>query len=349
MQLYEGVNILTEPFVALAMIGGLLAYEWYLRTQKYWPLAGASSLFAVAILFKQPAGAVGIALIAHLTFKHFNDLKQLQNVYVVSAVAALLPVGLMLTWFGLQGAIPNMIFWTLTINITGYPSTGAAAWHGIIKGLGRYWLLWQLVLAGLLVILVQDRENEMVQMVAMAFILTAPILFIRQYPHYFVHLIPLGAIVASRVGIAFHRIVRQLSVPTGMMMALIVIVLLLPIGQGYIAAVDDAYSRQSLNDQQDIADEIATATDSEELLILGYEAEYYYLSGKEPVRPNVYYLPVNRNVSYTESSVRKLVTETNREIVVVDPDDCWKFCGSSLHGEYDLVDNFGEVSLYHRT
>jgi hypothetical protein len=177
-----------------------------------------------------------------------------------------------------------------------------------------------------------------------------PILFIRQYPHYFVHLIPLGALVASRVGIGFHRAISQFPVPTGKTLALTVIVLLLPIGQGYIVAVGDAYPRQSLNDQQHIADEIAAATDSEELLILGYEAEYYYyLSNKEPVRPNVYYLPVNRNITYTESSVRKLVEETDREIVVVDRDDCWRFCGSSLPEEYELVGNFDEVSLYHRS
>jgi hypothetical protein len=351
MPLYEGTYLLTEPFVSVLVVSGLLCYQRFVTRDLLKWIAFSSALFSTAILFKQPAGAVGLAMVAHLMYLYYREPQILLRTLAVSALAAAVPFVVTLGWFHMYGAVDEAVFWAFTVNLTSYDSTSLGQTISNLYQIGdKFAVIWITSVVGLVGLLLRGEQDEkpLVGLVIIAFLFTLPVLLIRQYGHYFIHLLPFASLLGA-TGIKYITDdLAQSTTATKVAAVLALLVVLVPSVYGYGVAAVSVFPEQGLSHQQSVADEIAESTTEKELLIIGHEAEYYYLTGKKPVPSNIYYLPVNRGITYSEGSVRALVAEKDRSVIVVDPDQCWQLCDVA-EDEYRLVEDFGEVVLYERS
>ncbi|WP_276258067.1 ArnT family glycosyltransferase [Haloglomus litoreum] len=355
--LYEGVDVFAEPPMALLITIASLSMWMFLRQGRRLLLVFAGVLAGGAILFKQTAGffvLVGCLLLLRDKRRDLYSAGLDVATFALAVSAPILGIGFL---YLLVGNLKDLVYWTIIANLTNYSSNSlGTSFSNLYEMLLRFPLFWLGSAAGAdLAFRKWKRENGPYQRMIWEFLLTAgglsllPLL-VRQYGHYFIHTLPFASLLVGILGSELWRHRTRFESRSALLAIVLIALLIVPTVSfgGYLILTAVNPSEEGLLRQQQKAAVIdSNMSDEEELLIIGHEAEYYHLSDQKPIAPNPYYIEVNRNITYTRESVRDLVTSPKRELVIVDPDQCWRMCGFPT-GEYSVLKEYSDITVYVR-
>lgn len=352
---YQGVFLLTEPFVALALVAGL---HFLLGSTEHRggvrPLAVGLCL-GIALLFKQTSAAaipvfVGAVLLLPVArddgfVQSIRQLRRRQAAVSVAAftVGLVAPVAIVTAYFSSLGALGELFYWTTIVN-GDYGASINARTIGLLQDrLGLAAGLWiASVFGGVLLFRHSTPRNTSWAVVLTALAATAALpLLLRQFHHYFIMILPFAVLlIAGGTAVAGSWVAARTTMWTaprcGVAMAVLMVTapMIVPAATGSVSVPG---GDGTLAEQRALADQIAAETSpSEGILVLAAEPQFYFLADRDPIDQNVYYLPINRNVSYTDAGLTRRV-ETVRPAVVLIRDcrDLERTC-ATVRDTYEL-------------
>lgn len=351
---YDGVSVYTEPFVALASVLAMAAFLTGERTGQGRYYAATGLLAGIAILFKQPGGAVLLGLVAYvLLTARRRSLRRLPVDVALLVSTAALPYLIAAGYFYANDALSEFVYWTVLVHGSG--GTYATQLHAVLGGnlreVLRFPLLWVLALTGLAT-LMRGRESERLELLAVLTAFSLLPLLIRGWDHYYLQPLPFAALVA---GLSYERIIGEIKpmlarFETRTALVLVTVFLLLPSLQVVgTAGVNEIVSSNVFDDIETGAYINARTEPGDPILVVGEHAKLYFLSDREPINRHLYYLTINSDLYDEQRIIGTLQREEVKYVVVNEP--CEPYLPTvceyvSSNYELDRVD--GSLHIYRR-
>ncbi|MFC6787142.1 glycosyltransferase family 39 protein [Halobaculum halobium] len=333
LPLYQGVFLLTEPFLALALVATVVMLSRYVEHRDLKFAAAAGFAIGAALLFKQvalaglPIFAVAIVILPAVHDNRlalpisYHYLRPLVPLAIGFAVPLLITSG----YFIANDSIGELLFWTTTANVGYGIMSPTRTLKLIIERVGLATELWLIaaISTGLL-LTVAKREWAVWGAVFTALLVaTAVPLIVHQFHHYFITMLPFVVLLtAGGIFVAGEWLAERFelsSVVTRRGLIIGVLVITSPIiGPTAINTVTVPGGDGTLADQRVLADRIAMETDpNEPIVLLSAEPQFYFLADRRPMGRNVYYLPINRGISYTDAGLARRIASTRPPVVII--------------------------------
>ena len=119
-QIYlEGYVLWIESFITPLLLAGFYFFIRYVTFKKINELLFASIFFGLSLVFKQTTAPLILLIFAFLLLKKVN-IKHL----FISFIILILPVLIVFAYFYMIGALNNLIYWTVTFNLTVFSEMG---------------------------------------------------------------------------------------------------------------------------------------------------------------------------------------------------------------------------------
>ncbi|WP_336361353.1 ArnT family glycosyltransferase [Haladaptatus sp. ZSTT2] len=346
---YQGLWILTEQFVALWSMATLLTATYADRGQsRIYFIIGLTA--GIACAYKQTALLTVIGVLGYFVL---CQEKRRNLAYILLGISV--PGLLIAIFFLAQDAFDDLLFWTVVVNKSYSGNSLQTAFEIIHLQINPVSLVWIGAVGGLLVSY-WKRDGFGRSITGILFVLSLLPLLLRQYGHYFIQPLPFAVLLTALFldDIAhFLNQVTSYKVATPWTRTCVILIFLILFTPTLIGVTNAHHQATgfSLDDQQAIASDINRLSHgSENLLVVTAEPQYYFLSGRQPLGENVYYLPINRNNSFTSGSViQELETEQPPVVVLRGCDRSPRICDAVMK-EYKQKATYNRgISIWVRT
>lgn len=309
LPLYSGYHVLTGQLVAITSVGALYLFILYRESsERHW-LSAAGLVAGCAPLFKQPALVTPALLIGVLVLDEFprSGPRGLRRIIGFS-IAAITPIAVTVIYFVLAGAGQEFIFWTLTVNIEyGGLFTIEENINRHIKSISDFRALWYLGGLGAIVAILQSVRTKCLDsplIIALLLIGSASPLFLGPYAHYLIQPLPFAALALVYLIVESASVMEQtISTDYAIPLLLAGLFIMSVPAAGAVTNTESRITGFGLDDQEMIAESVSNETDDGRLLVITAEPAMYFLTGHSPYDENLYYLPANRNVSFSEDEL----------------------------------------------
>jgi 4-amino-4-deoxy-L-arabinose transferase-like glycosyltransferase len=324
---YEGCYILTEPFLAFFSSLAILCFVEYYSTKKYSYLFLSGIMIGISMLFKQ----TGILTLFGIFFFYLLGIirsKQV-NIYIkndiILSIGFLLPIVLTVFYFYSVNALNDLIYCVFSVNLHSYPTAGVLTFlYCNYLNIFQFPLIWILSISGVVIAVVHhfkayDNKNQNKEIfISILFVFSAIPIVIRQYPHYYIQILPFASLLASYTIFKLKEPMKSIFESDRLKIVAIFVILVL-LAPTLVQISIGTYSLKSynLNDEMKIADYIKSHTKPDEKIFVTGQPKYYFLSDREPMNKNIYLFPINLNNTYTEESIiQNLKNEKIRYVLV---------------------------------
>ena len=354
---YQGFYILTEQFVAffsIVVLFLLFKIELTGLSKKKGFLLQFSIGISIglSILFKQTGGAIIIGLGLFYIFN--KNIATATRKLSIVALGTIIPISTTSIYYYLNGGLRELVHWVVTIHLPGgsYSSLGPLGiFFGMLSNLNRFPLFGVLILLALFSYkeLQQSYDVKYSILIWLGIASSLP-LVIRTYPHYWIQVLPFGGLIGSVAFIHYKdRALQSLNIDDIKPVILSVfLILLIPSGMLIAQGGHGVLTESNINDDYQMGSYIQEETnESEEILAVTAEPKIYYLSNREPISENIYYLPANRGNHDEESIITNVENKQPRVIVIRSP--CREYIESAcdyIQSNYTVTQSFDSYQIY---
>lgn len=354
LPLYQGTRILTEQFVALfgvSMVGLLLlANEQDLANyQTIMIQFCAGLLIGLAFLFKQPGVLFSVALAGYYVLELPN---QYTRGIILGATGSLIPVLGMSLYLYHMGALSEAIRWVVLAQLPGgsYDSQGILTVLFVQKrNLVAASPLWLFVTAALIgYSSLRDKYGRQYTAWSLPLIVSAPILLFRSYPHYWIQLLPfaavLGALSIDHFGPLIVSVIHEYDLISLFLSTMIILTVPMGATMGTLTVknIDD-----TTQEERAVAQYIQShSSPDDQILVLTAQPKYYYLSNRDSIGRNIYYLKVNQPQYSSDQLIRRINSRPPSVVVI---SECRSYLTSVceiVHEQYSTNRRIGGVRVY---
>ena len=324
---YEGYYVLTEPFLAFFSSLAILCFVEHYHTKKYPYLFLSGIMIGISMLFKQ----TGILTLFGIFFFYLLEIIKSKRIVLhikdgtMLSMGFLLPIVLASFYFYSVNALNDLIYCVFSVNLHSYGTNSIVAFlYYNYNDLFYFPLIWILSISGVVIAVVQhfktyNKNQNKEIFISIMLIFSAIPIVIRQYPHYYIQILPFASLLASYTIFKLKEPMKSILESDRLKIVAIFVILAL-IAPTLVQISIGAYSVKSynLNDELEIADYIKSHTKPDEkIFVIAAQPEYYFLSNREPMNKNIYLLPINLNNTYTEESIiQDLKDEEIRYVLV---------------------------------
>jgi len=351
---YNGHHAYTTPFVALF---GLLATAALLAADRtgqsqYLLLVGLAT--GVATTYKQTALAFLGAFVVYVVVRSRQSRRRVLLDLALLLVGVAAPIALVAGWFAIRGQFDSFVYWTLLVHIAGTPYGGPALETVAENGreITTFPLLWASALAGAALSL-RHRADRGIRIVALVALFSTTPMIIHGWGYYYLQLLPfaaiLGAYAIRETRAALDPVGGRTEVRVGVVAVLLV--LSVPFGQALGWMAVDPVGRHDLGDDQEVGSLVQQrTTEGEPILVLGEEAEFYYLSDREPMNRQLYYLSINRHLYDEQALIAAIERREIRMVVMEYPcqSTITRVCQYVME-RFELLERRNHIRIYSRS
>ncbi|MDO8513541.1 MAG: glycosyltransferase family 39 protein [bacterium] len=333
LPLYEGHLILTEPLMSFFLVIGLYLYLLFLETKKNVMIFLVGASVGLAMLCKQPAliNFVTILLLL-ITMKKWGNLK-----YLIFLMGGL--VAVWLPWVGYYQYMHQFGgFWqqVIELNLTSYPSLDDTEnVKRLALSVAQSSIVWFMTFGGLVgfVLAIWKKKYpslENIAILTMAFI-PIPILFYRQYPHYWLQVLPFICLVA----VSFYHKTRFKYFLN-----------ILIIACGFLSLLNFVYTTLAIkvpqrNEQLEISEKVRNGTlITDKVYSNRVFTGLYFLADRLPVSRYLYVSEINENSKAQDSIIKSIKINKPKFIVWLPKNKQYKDSYTKAIGE--------QISIYYR-
>jgi hypothetical protein len=349
---YGGNYILTEPFLAFFSSLAILCFVAHYYTKKHSYLFLSGIAIGISMLFKQ----TGILTLFGIFFFYLFEMVMSKRICVyiknsaILFIGFLLPIILTLFYFYSVNVLNDLIYCVFSINLHSYPISGVVAFlYGNYNGLFYFPLIWILSISGIVIAMAHIskasyNKNHKGIFISIMLIFSAIPLVIKQYPHYYIQILPLASLLASYTMFELKEPIKSILESDRLkIVAIIVILVLIAPTLEHISRETYVIKSCNLNDNIKVGDYIKSHTKPNEKILVTGQPKYYFLSDREPMNKNIYLFPINKNNTYTEESViQGLKNEKIRYVLVRVHGFKNKKIEEYIQDNYELKKEFGK-------
>lgn len=351
---YEGYYILTEPFLAFFSSLAILCFVEHYYTKKCPYLFLSGIMIGISMLFKQ----TGILTLLGIFFFYLLEIIKSKRIVLhikdgaMLSMGFLLPIVLTSFYFYSVNALNDLIYCVFSVNLHSYGTNSIVAFlYYNYNDLFYFPLIWILSISGVVIAVVQhfktyNKNQNKETFISIMLIFSAIPIVIRQYPHYYIQILPFASLLASYTIFKLKEPIKSILESDRLKIVAIFVILVL-IAPTLVQISIGTYSVKSynLNDEMGITDYIKFHTKSDEkIFVIAAEPKYYFLSNREPMNKNMFLLAINLNNTYTEESIiQNLKDEKIRYVLVREHG--FKKIDAYIQENYELKKEFGKESL----
>lgn len=350
---YEGYYVLTEPFLAFFSSLAILCFVEHYHTKKYPYLFLSGIMIGISMLFKQ----TGILTLFGIFFFYLLEIIKSKRIVLhikdgaMLSMGFLLPIVLASFYFYSVNALNDLIYCVFSVNLHSYGTNSIVAFlYYNYNDLFYFPLIWILSISGVVIAMIQhfktyiyNKNQNKEIFISIMLIFSAIPIVIRQYPHYYIQILPFASLLASYTIFKLKEPIKSILESDRLKIVAIFVILAL-IAPTLVQISIGAYSVKSynLNDELEIADYIKSHTKPDEkIFVIAAQPEYYFLSNREPMNKNIYLLPINLNNTYTEGSIIQNLKDKKIKYVLVEHGS--SFLEGRLKGIYVYIQENYEI------
>ena len=352
---YGGPHVYSTPFVAffgLLATAGLLFWNWR-RSRRYLFIAGLFT--GISTVFKQTALAFFAAFVVYLLLVNSKRLNRrgiwLDLVVFLGGFTVLfIPI---LMFYHHQDALDSLFYWTVFIHFV--PRTYGGDPFSIlvenIREINNFPLLWAGAVIGM-ISSIRRHVKEEIRLISIVVIAGITPMFLHGWGYYYLQALPFGAILCAyglkKSWVSFRPIASSSDVKVAIVV--ILLIMLLPFGQTLAWVTTDQIIRYNLTDDKQIGKRVNLQTAPDEpILVLGEEAEIYFLADRKPMSPHLYYLTINRHL-YSETNIIQTINQKSVTTVVIGKPcqtEISRVC-TFVRSRFTLVERNNHMEIYSR-
>lgn len=323
---YSGFHVLTEPFVALfGFLAGITFLTGERTSRDYYHLL-TGVLVGGAVLFKQPGLTYLAGLLVFIAFlSHSGQIERPVRKSIYILIGTALPISISTLFFYFQDAVKSFLYWSLLVHFVGdtYSVSPLRVVAGNLREISQFPLLWILMLTGIAIVLrrtfVASGTDRELQLFTLLTVFSALPLALRGWGHYYLQLLPFASLVAGfaacEVFVRLKPVLSSFDVRVAIL-SILLISSIAPLYSIQVTAFDDIVNYNLMDDRRlGTHIESETAAD-DEILTLGEQAKFYFLSNRQPVNRNLYYLTINEPL-YSQDRVIRTIERGDIPYIVV--------------------------------
>lgn len=311
--IYNGYMVLIEPymsfFISLSFFGYVLFYQS--KEPKYLFLSGL--MVGIATILKQPALFLFFGLL--LCINLINQTRNLKNnTYLVSGFS--IPILITTIYFYINGALEDLIFNVFTLNAGFYKFSGVAEflYYNILANFNMFPLLWLLTISGVAITARHWRQINHPSIISILLLFSFAPVMTGHGASYYIGILPFASLLAAHVsGCSLTAIGKNQKTFAIVLILFLSLPVLAQIGTQVIY-----FKSHNLNDEIQIANYIKANTDKEEkIFVMPADAEYYFLSDREPMGKNYWILPISQNKTWSQESIIHQIKEQKINYILI--------------------------------
>lgn len=315
-------------FLVLCAVPGFLLLHRALEERRSWDALGAGILFGLAMLMKQHAVFFSVYGAGALlwTGRGQGWRRQISTALLL-VLGSLLPVGLLVLYYAVNGNLGAFWFWTVTYaRAYTQTSSAAVAWDSFYKALTRQWVdgpLWWLAAGGLLLLWLRRLPHRgfLTGLLVAALLTVVPGFYFR--PHYWVPVIPIAALLA---GVALWQLMETFRSHRTLLIRLLpgaaLGALLFNYFQTYgpilfLLSPDDAsrrlYPGEVFPEIKQLAQSLKTNTNpGSRIAVLGSEPQLYFYADRRAATGFLYTFPLMENQPFAFTMQQQMAREVEQ-------------------------------------
>lgn len=342
----QGTFILTEPVAAFWISLGLLLYITGLFQQpstslRY--LCGTGIAIGVGTLFKQPVALIGIGFALHYLWYSFRDRHQLGMGLVSLASGAAVPAVVLI------GALFGTGIWEEFLS----DAVFAPLRFGRISSttpeelLEMVLYLPAILLLPLVYLPYRSLSRQSLPDEDWVLIILLPLaaysLTTNAFGHYWILCLPIATLIATRMIDQVNQIDSKTK-QAGFLAGILVLTMITGFGVVMNSSKPLTGDKPLTADANQIESEVEAHSDpGDQILILGIQPVYYYLTDTEPLTRNLWHIETNVGYTYTDSELATDVVEQQPPVVILSN----KWCGSIHTNTCEYVtEHYSEGSTF---